>query len=489
MSEIQHGGHQQGAQAYHGHGSVPTGETTPAPAHKKQVKDSTLQKDVQETALAADTKAQGHSHAVASSFRYATLSQQQLDGADPQHPQLSDSQATGNAPPTGPAGTGNPFFKANPMTTFFTVFAKLEQTMDEMIRVATKVTLMQMQGIKDTGLAQANATLQAGKAQATADRQQAYVSFAQAGLSLGMLAHSVGTDVGMGKMSTKAMQQTQKEAQKMEEGTGDLESEQAELEGKLSATKKNLNPKDPQFKVQQQKLEEADKMDQPALQDKITQAKKTREEANAKLEKDQEDLENMDVTQVKANEITQQRQKVKESLIAKKQAVDDEEFYTQKFDNFGKSPEKVQQKLQKRQAELQSNLLKNSGLTTKMRQKTDQTWQHADEYKMSGTNLKAWERRASLKQQDPWHMRLQLFQQVANSSLDGLKSLFKATGDEQYAYWQSEGQIMATYNQMIKTSLDSTISMSRDAYQMGGDIAQTLNHMADQETQSMHWAA
>ena len=59
----------------------------------------------------------------------------------------------------------------------------------------------------------------------------------------------------------------------------------------------------------------------------------------------------------------------------------------------------------------------------------------------------------------------------------------------QSTYWQSQGQIFATFNQMIKAGLDSAQNMMRDAYQQGGDLAQTLIKMSDQESQSMHWAA
>ncbi|MCE5319043.1 MAG: hypothetical protein LLG04_16985, partial [Parachlamydia sp.] len=102
--EIHHGGH-EGAHA-HGHGAwkanpLPEGVPSGAPGEAGPVKHGhaqakghqhqvDLQKDVQSSADIAETRSKDQAHNIASGFRYATLSQSQLDGADPTQPRLTD---------------------------------------------------------------------------------------------------------------------------------------------------------------------------------------------------------------------------------------------------------------------------------------------------------------------------------------------------------------------------------------------------------------
>ena len=167
---------------------------------KKHLEQS---RDIQESAQTTETQTKGNVHEIASGFRYATLSQHQLDAADPKHPSSPMLVSAALQRHQAVAATGNPFFDPNPMVTFFTVYAMMMQLMKFMSYVAAKLAVTEMLGIKETGLAQAAATLEAGKAQAKADFIQAALSGLQAAATGAQLIVSVGRDKMIGRDAAK----------------------------------------------------------------------------------------------------------------------------------------------------------------------------------------------------------------------------------------------------------------------------------------------
>lgn len=525
--EIHHG--HQGAHA-HGHGAwqanpLPGGVPPGAPGEAGPVKHGQhaakahqqavdLQKDVQTSAQLTETKSKDQAHSIASGFRYATLSQSQLDGADPTQPRVTDARlraATGSLP-GGPGGTGNPFFKPNPMVAFFTSFMTLLQVMKWLEKVATKLTVIQMQGVKDTGLAQAEATLNAGKAQAAADRAQGVLTALQAAFTFGQLAGSLHTDVRMGKKGEET-------AMKEEESARDIEKKAVHEDGSArEAAQKykakhdfanNVLENKPIVKVG--KREDLEKIRDPHARKAEAAKERGAAEQDYKVKMDAYQKHSIEAN-MGANyknskayqaQVTEHNQLHKDVETAKKRH--EEAIYNDEVAGFesglphGAANDTAAQKLEARKQYAQNireeankekanvNKLQDKANSSKLEAKN--AMKNANEYRFSGTNLKAWERRANLKQQDKWQQTYQMGGQAINYVLEAIKHFFKATGEEQSAYYQSFGQIMATYNQMIKTGLDSTTQMNRDAYQQGGDLSQTLIKMSDQESQSMHWAA
>ncbi|MCE5316763.1 MAG: hypothetical protein LLG04_05290, partial [Parachlamydia sp.] len=403
----------------------------------------------------------------------------------------------------GPAGTGNPFFKPNPMVTFFTTFLTLLQTMKWLQKVATKLTVIQMQGIKDTGLAQAAATLEAGKAQARADRAQGVLSAIQGAFSFAQLAASVRTDLKAGSMAAKSFKTEQKSANEMEDLASKQEKSVADAEARLNAKMRLLKPhadievKGPyaknikpennsdaaRFKARKEEAKQARK----AADDHYEATQKKFEKTKADAEKT-DDVKEMGKYRDKMAELKKEKQQI---LHDRQSAAEQDEFF-QQHERWGAdvkdNPAKRKQ-LEDEIARDQGELTRAKSEAAAVKSQASQTWSKAEEYDFRGTNLKAWQTRAQIKQGDPVYQAFYMGGPAVNYMLEAIKHFFKATGEEQSAYYQSYGQIMATYNQMIKTGLDSTINLNRDAYQQGGDLCQTLIKMSDQESQSMHWAA
>lgn len=507
--EIHHG--HQGAHA-HGHGAwqanpLPGGVPSGAPGEAGPVRHGhakghqqtvDLQKDVQSSVQANETKSKDQAHNIASGFRYATLSQSQLDGADPTQPRVTDAKlraATGSLP-GGPSGTGNPFFRPNPMVTFFTAFMNLLQVMKWLQKVATKLTVIQMQGVKDTGLAQAQATLNAGKAQAAADRAQGIVSAIQAGFTGVQLVGSIARDVQISKAAAKSMKSEQNAAAKFEEDALDqkrtLTNERAGVNARARIVKNEPD------------IEVKGHVDRPgdSQQEKFRKRKEAASQARTKAEQEYQNAQTdfqKSLTKSKSEKVTE-ASKGREELVEKRkelrraeqeyqQAADADEYHKLRY-NVDGTPKNIDHaKLQRELDQGRFEVLHSQNRADKFDSEAEKHWEKAEEYDFKGTQLKAWQTRAQIKQNDKIWLSLQLGGQAINQILDTVKMFFKATGEEQSAYWQSYGQIMATYNQMIKTGLDSTVQMNRDAYQQGGDLSQTLIKMSDQESQSMHWAA
>lgn len=541
--EIHGGGHGHGGHGHGDHiaggggGGAPAGFIPPDGAaqhaearrrlHEEQVEQN---RDVQESAT-DPTGQKEDSHHIAHGFRYATLSHQQLEGADSKNPIPTDPKGHVllNNPPPGPGGTGNPFFSPNPMTTFFEVFTMLDQLMGYLMKVAAKLTVIDMEATKDTGLAAANATLQAGEAAAKSDFTQGILSIIQGVVTVGMLASSVATDVKLGKAGEESALEGEEEASNLSKQASEQEYDADEADAKLAAEKdaskdagiprmKATGPKGEELTPEaQEKQIENHKID---LKNQRKKAEKEYDEAmqnfqNSRVQmnkrkstynKDREDfqlktkeLETARQNRYKAikedeyegfrDEVPQGLTKEESDLMHNPAKRAELNRTNPAKENELKAKEKAYQEHQKsmQRDSLEVNRLKMA--SRKMRQKADEAYKNAGEYRMSGTNLRAWERRANIKQQDPWFNRIQLGGQAINQFLQAGQSFAKGVGEEQQAYWQSYGQIMQTYNQMIKTGLDAAVKMESDAYQQGGELSQTLMKMSDQESQSMHWAA
>ena len=92
-------------------------------------------------------------------------------------------------------------------------------------------------------------------------------------------------------------------------------------------------------------------------------------------------------------------------------------------------------------------------------------------------------------QQDPWYVLYNTGAQAVNQGLTGLGQFFKARGDLEKAYWDSQATIFGMSMQIDMKGLDVAMSAMQDSYQQCGEIAQTLTKMADQEASSMRWTA
>lgn len=513
--EIHHGPHQGPHQ--HGHGDwhanpLPGGTPTGAPgevhqghhtgrAHQQQ---ANLQRDVQSSAQLAETQSHDQAHNIASGFRYATLSQSQLDGADPTQPRLSDvrSRAATGSLPGGPSGTGNPFFKPNPMVTFFTAFMTLMQAMKWLQKVATKLTVIQMQGVKDTGLAQAAATLEAGKAQARADRAQGILSAIQGAFSFAQLGASIHTDLRASKQAGAAFKKEQRSANEMEDLANKQEKSVADMQARVNAKTKLLKGDHVEIEIKQGPYNHTKQLDaQGRHLEKKAAAKQARKQADDDFQTTQNAFlqkKGLAEKKEKATEMSELRKDIEKDKKAMQKNLEDgksareADEYFKEQERWGRDvrndPAKKKQ-LEDEIANDQRELVRAKSEAASIRSQANQSWSKAEEYDFKGTNLKAWQTRAQIKQGDPVYQAFYMGGPAVNYVLEAIKHFFKATGEEQSAYYQSIGQIMGTYNQMIKTGLDSTINMNRDAYQQASELAGTLTKMSDQEAQSMHWAA
>lgn len=162
------------------------------------------------------------------------------------NPRLFDPDNHASNPPSGPQGTGNPFFNVNPMATFFGEFLKMMAMQKQMQLATNKLAVTDSKLIMDLAKSQANAIIKEADAQATSLEKQAIASFVQAGLGgLQLLGSVYG-----GFQAAKEMRQARKAQARatatakktldsVEEGS-DVAKQASKISGKLTGQKNNL---------------------------------------------------------------------------------------------------------------------------------------------------------------------------------------------------------------------------------------------------------
>jgi hypothetical protein len=140
----------------------------------------------------------------------------------PDQPELAtpDPAVQGQStPPSGKAGTGNPFFNMNPMATFFESFLKLMQIDQFMELTANKLSISNTNLMMAEAKDQSKDIIASGNAEADSLKDQAYFQFAQAGVSF---AQTVGTGVLMGEASAKSDEDVTEAFSEMQDAQSDL---------------------------------------------------------------------------------------------------------------------------------------------------------------------------------------------------------------------------------------------------------------------------
>ena len=230
----------------------------------------------------------------------------------------------------------------------------------------------------------------------------------------------------------------------------------------------------------------------------VEAARKTRHDAEVEYETALQDYKAFSkVSHENVSDIRQQHKEIEKPKRADLQKIQEKRDAAIEEHEYCKACHKYQpssnaEKRQELDKEINEKTIQVAQLrqkATSQRMKASEKISEAESYDFNGTNFKAREKFANLKSSDPIWMGTQLGVQAFNHVIDALKSWAKGEGELQSAYWNAQGQIFSTYNQMIKAGLDSAQNMGRDAYQQAGDLAQTLIKMSDQESQSMHWAA
>ena len=419
----------------------------------------------------------------ASGAGYATLSQNELDALQTGDPIIYGHKgATRTGPPAGPGGTGNPFFNPNPMVMFFTCFFKVMQTLKWLELVATKLCVNQMKITKEAGKSQAEATLEAGKAAFKAEMGQAITSFMQAGVSFGTLAMAGFARVKAGAAFDK--QKGLKEATAKSAGdeltkAKDLNKGQMKmLDHSIKGKTNFLNEK--RVKAGQAEISENPEGPAPTRPD-ATRASPAHAPGATELRRNStapKATEDPLEAERDAHGITKEQTRAQTKYEGYKKEAKDLNKSDSEAEKF--ADQKMERSIQKDKAKLDQFKKEEMSLEKKAG-KADNKLQHYQKSEMKHIG--------ELMQQDPDYVLYQAGAQAVNQGLMGLGQFFKARGDLEKAYWDSQATIFGMSMQIDMKGLDVAMSTMQDSYQQCGEIAQTLTKMADQEASSMRWSA
>lgn len=400
----------------------------------------------------------------ATGFGYATLSQYELDGLQTGDPILlghKGSQAAyRGAPPPGPSGLGNAFFNPNPMVMFFKSYGSMLHMLKSITWASSKLIINGLKIDKEIGLAQANATLQAGKAEAKGQETQAWVSLATGCLGL--------ISVGMGArawMKARSAYSAEEKAQKAtRDATVSKLDGQIERNNKdISKLERNIMAKESfhkkKFGTDKAETKFTIKEEEAALQKSTS--KRAEKKLKAKEEAEQAEATKIEITQDSKKKKVEE--KVEEEFANKDQAALEKSLANDRKVLKAKQFEKDQLTQKKGIAEAKLNAFKAGRLA------------HI------GQSL----------QQDPMYMTWQALG-GPNGSLNHYLQAFghfaQAKATLESSYWKAWGEMCAMYLGITNKGLDMAIQMQSEANQQATDISQALQKMADQETNSMHWS-
>lgn len=414
---------------------------------------------------------------------YATLSQNELDSLQAGDPTLlghkGSSTVARGLPPTGPSGTGNPFFNANPMVAFFRAFANSESMLKFLAWTSAKLAIFSMKTIKETGYAQAQATLNAGKAEAQGQESQAWANFAQG--MLGVVSLGVaGAAILRSTRSFNAEQRAKSEeaaAKKtdIEEEVSSNRDQIAKLEArnkaKLEAMEKKGGDGDLQIHIQK------------TSENKAAKKAEERGQLNAKQQKQYDEQQETDLEIIensgkrsKFEESSEFREKKMENWKQK----DMERWDKMENDKAGSAKETFEKEYKANEKEIKNLQAKNQQLLRKR--------DHIDA-KLKAFNAGRMTHIGQAVQGDPLFMMWNAIGQ--NGSLGQLAEAYghqaQAKAALESSYWKAWEEIAGMFLGLENKALDSAIQMQQDANQQINEQVNTINKMADQETNSMHW--
>lgn len=486
----------------------------------KQAPDEVLNKD---TLDKTDIQRQPQSRATG--FAWATLSQNDLDQLVPGDPRIAGhkGQVYGKPPP-GATGTANPFFAPNPMIAFFRGFFAIIELMKQNELVGAKLASIEMMALKEVGNAQANAQLEAGKAQAKAAIGQAIMAGINAGVGVASLGIQMNAFRGAKLNVAKTLQSksdqvasTQKRANDATEtfekldrpisSVGRAQQKRAqELKQQLMEIKQHENAAveaqkaggsaDEIFTVFGQKplpkppgaAKEAVELGPESTQLPINKAKTT------KLTRENEQLmvkekENSYFKTLDEATDAQGEAKLKhERMFREQQNAYNNAGYK---DPSTMSKKELQDELSTVQKDLKglekehTQLMQTNGLEMQKAQAAldDAKFQYKQYKYTLPQNI------TQMMMADPSYMVSQAMQNILSSATQAGSKAFEAQGALQAAYWNAEEKRLAVDGQILTKGIDVGFDMKRDSDSTVSDVCQTLTKLSDSEQAGMRWAA
>ncbi len=430
----------------------------------------------------------------------AILNPNDLKELKPDDPFLVGDKNT-SAPPAGAHGTGNPFFSPNPMVSFFISFQSMMQIMKEISMVAAKLSYMETLQIKETGKEQANAELEAGKAQYKADMTQAY-------LSIAMGALGAANAVVMARTFFRARGAINQQEKKLETDTNlaekkALENENAvnkvetRLAGKQAVVRKNplqegeetkLNEMDIK-KVKKQQIEDSEKtadVEEVAIEKQ--NLKKSKFETKQKVTEHETELKEEEVKEDTGEKNTLYSFNRQSSQSPTKKAKSQDDYtkeWTEKYNSHSNEND-ANQELDKSIASDQQKLKKLKKDQPKLDAKKEKANAELDAYK-AGKAMHI----GQAIQGDAWSM---MWNAVAGPGgplmmlLQAGQSIAKAQGELQTAYWKSYEQLCSMYLSIENKGADLAQQIGQDAAGQAKDLMAALKAASDNEN-NIRWSA
>lgn len=525
MSETIHGQKHGGNQHYwHGGeaaGKVPGGPNAAklnnavAQPHAKDSVDSAHAANIIEHIKETQIKALGAGNA-----RLSSLELNRLDPKDPKIPGTDDHLS--GPPPTGPAGTGNPFFAPNPMVAFFRSFFNVIQLMKWNNAVATKLAMQELSLIQEMGKSQANAIIQAGKAQYDAEMAQAITAGIQAGIGAASMAMSglcwmrassavskeadaVGDALKKsenaveetGQKMNKGLDKARARAQRINEIEGELHQNQVDLvrqkgagttvverEGRVRSGAKAPRPDSTAVEANKQaqnnmvKRSVEDKFDATPVDDTPPpQPKRESIDTNESFMKKEEEYNALK----KEHDVRVQARKAQDAE------------YQNLFGNSNRDSLKNRstQELQNEMDQLKSQNVRAEKEFNSNKKKLDQQKENLAHLERD-SNIKKASRAASLQtlmHNDPLFTLSQSAQSVATSSCQFAQHYYAAKGHLEAARWNAFEKYLEMGMQIGMKSLEMDFEMRREADSHVDKICEALTGLSNTEQAGMRWAA
>lgn len=457
-------------------GTPPEGMRTGKQAEKKLLLQG--QVDVQEKSDALDEITMGLHEEVrkATGFGYATLTQYQLDSLQTGDPiLLGHKGGQMKAPPTGSTGINNRLFSGivpgpggglalfdvNPMVMYFKSYSSMQHLLKFITMVSSKLIVNGIKIDKEIGMAQAHATLEAGKAQAKGEETQAWMSLAAG--CLGII--SVGMSARAWMKARSAYSAEEKAQKATRDATTKKVDDKLEQNAKdISKLEKNIMAKENFQKKKFGKVGEEGDTTFTATQDQTV-----KKSAQKKAEK-----------QEKAKDTEEQVEETKIEISKDTKKLTTEEKIERDFDN--KTEAELAQSLKNDRKNLKAKKFENDQLAKKKEiAQSKYTAFKAGRLSHIGQSL----------QQDPMYMTWQALggpNGALNNYLQAFGHFAQAKATLETAYWKAWEEMCGMYLGITNKGLDMAIQMQADASQQVNDITQALQKMSDQETNSMHWS-